>query len=65
MVRDLGARPVIQGIESQAQLDIAIGAGNPLLQGNFLGKPVIAKELQSKKAVKNLVHPAVRIVPSN
>lgn len=52
IVRDLGAQPVIQGIETQTQLDIAIGAGSPLIQGYFLGKPVITKELQLKKAIK-------------
>jgi EAL domain-containing protein (putative c-di-GMP-specific phosphodiesterase class I) len=62
IVRDLEAQPVIQGIETQAQLDMAIGAGNPLIQGYFLGKPVIAKELRLKKAIKPTPIPAIRAV---
>lgn len=62
IVRDLGAQPVIQGIETQTQLDIAIDAGSPLIQGYFLGKPVIAKELQLKKAIKASTAPLVRTV---
>lgn len=46
MIRDLGAQPVITGIETQTQLDIAIEAGGTLVQGYFLAKPVTAKELQ-------------------
>lgn len=55
---DVGARPVVQGIESQSQLDIAIESGATLLQGFFLGKPVYAKELQPTKAFKkhNFAH---------
>ncbi len=49
---DVGAKPVVQGIESQSQLDIAIASGATLLQGFFLGKPVHAKELQPTKAFK-------------
>jgi EAL domain-containing protein (putative c-di-GMP-specific phosphodiesterase class I) len=46
IIRDLGAQPVIEGIETQVQLNIAIESGSTLLQGNFLGKPVTAKELK-------------------
>ncbi len=46
LIRDVGAKPIIEGIESQPQLDIALQAGATLLQGYFLGKPVAAKELQ-------------------
>ena len=49
---DVGAKPVVQGIETQSQLDIAIESGATLLQGFFLGKPVHAKELQPTKAFK-------------
>lgn len=46
VIRDLGAQPVIKGIETQAQLNIAIETGGTLLQGYFLGKPLVATELQ-------------------
>ena len=46
IIRDLGAQPVIQGIETQTQFDIAIESASTLLQGYFLGKPVTTKELQ-------------------
>lgn len=39
IIRDLGAQPVIEGIETQVQLDLAIESGATLLQGYFLGKP--------------------------
>ncbi|HSH54843.1 MAG TPA: EAL domain-containing protein [Methylotenera sp.] len=52
IIRDLGAKPIIEGIETQAQLDIAVQSGSTLLQGYFLGKPVIAKELQPSKLFK-------------
>lgn len=46
MIKDLGAKPVVTGIETQAQLDIAIESGASLVQGFFLAKPATAKELQ-------------------
>jgi EAL domain-containing protein (putative c-di-GMP-specific phosphodiesterase class I) len=52
IIRDLGAQPVIEGIETQTQLDMAIEAGSTLLQGYFLGRPVTAKELQPSKIIK-------------
>jgi EAL domain-containing protein (putative c-di-GMP-specific phosphodiesterase class I) len=57
IIRDLGAQPIITGIESQAQLDIAIETGSTLLQGFFLGKPVTAKELQPSQTFK----PTIRV----
>lgn len=63
VVRDLGAQAVITGIETQAQLDIAMQSGGTLLQGSFLGKAVAAKELQQSRffkssAVENKPHAA-------
>jgi len=58
IVGELGAQPIITGIESQAQLDIAIEAGSTLLQGFFLGKPVTAKELQPSRTFKRTVRAA-------
>ncbi|PPC92612.1 MAG: diguanylate phosphodiesterase [Methylotenera sp.] len=52
LVQDLGAKPIIEGIETQTQLDIAVQAGGTLLQGYFLGKPVTAKELQPSSLFK-------------
>ena len=53
LIQDLGAKPIIEGIETQAQLDIALEAGGTLLQGYFLGKPVTAKELQPSSLFKS------------
>jgi EAL domain-containing protein (putative c-di-GMP-specific phosphodiesterase class I) len=58
IVRDLGAQPVVTGIETQAQLDIAIETGSTLLQGFFLGKPVTAKELQPSRTFKRTIRVA-------
>lgn len=52
MIKDLGAQPIITGVESQAQLDIAIESGTGLVQGYFLAKPVTANKLQSVKLFK-------------
>lgn len=46
MIKDLGAQPIVTGIETQKQLDIAIEVGSTLVQGFFLAKPVTANELQ-------------------
>jgi len=52
IIKDLGAQPIITGIETQAQLDIAIETGSSLVQGYFLAKPVTANELQSSTLFK-------------
>lgn len=52
VVKELSARAVVTGIESQAQLNIAVESGATLLQGNFLGKAVAAKELQKTDLLK-------------
>jgi EAL domain-containing protein (putative c-di-GMP-specific phosphodiesterase class I) len=52
MIKDLGAKPVVTGIETQVQLDIAIASGASLVQGFFLAKPVTANELQSSALFK-------------
>lgn len=62
IVRDLGAKPIVEGIETQSQLDIAIQAGATLLQGYFLGKPVTAKELQPSTLFKGSLKATVRKV---
>jgi EAL domain-containing protein (putative c-di-GMP-specific phosphodiesterase class I) len=46
IIRSVDAQPVINGIDTQVQLNIAIESGTTLFQGDFLGKPVAAKELQ-------------------
>jgi EAL domain-containing protein (putative c-di-GMP-specific phosphodiesterase class I) len=55
MIKDLGAKPIITGIETQIQLDIAIESGSSLVQGYFLAKPVTANELQPAKLFKTSV----------
>jgi len=63
MVKDLGAQPVITGIETQTQLDIAIESGTSLVQGYFLAKPVTANELQPTKLFKsNAVNSKIKSV---
>ncbi|MFM2434302.1 MAG: hypothetical protein RL063_281 [Pseudomonadota bacterium] len=52
MIKDLGAQPVITGIETQTQLNIAIETGATLFQGYFLAKPETAKKLQPSALFK-------------
>lgn len=47
-VQDVGSTPVIVGIDTKAQLDIAIGAGAQLLQGNVLAAPAVAKVINDR-----------------
>ncbi|MFZ3087714.1 MAG: EAL domain-containing protein [Methylotenera sp.] len=56
MIKDLGAQPIVTGIETQAQLDIAIETGSTLVQGFFLAKPVTANELQPSALFKANTH---------
>ena len=53
LIKDIGAESVITGIETQAQLEIAIETGSHLLQGYYLGKPATAKALQPSKLFVN------------
>jgi EAL domain-containing protein (putative c-di-GMP-specific phosphodiesterase class I) len=55
IIKDLGAKPIVTGIETQAQLDIALESGSTLFQGYFLAKPVTAKELQPSALFKRPV----------
>ncbi len=55
-IRALDARAVVAGVETQSQLNIAIESGATLLQGNFLGKAVAAKELQNTDLFKTSVN---------
>jgi EAL domain-containing protein (putative c-di-GMP-specific phosphodiesterase class I) len=52
IIKDLGAKPIVTGIETQAQLDIALESGSTLFQGYFLAKPVTAKELHPSALFK-------------
>lgn len=54
IINTLGTRTIIKGIETQAQLDIAVQAGKALLQGNFLGSPANAAELAASSVVPRL-----------
>ena len=52
VITDLGAQAVINGIATQVQLNIALESGTKLFQGDFLGKPVAAKDLQPSEIFK-------------
>lgn len=43
IIRELGAEVIVEGVETQAQLDIARHAGVDLIQGYLLGKPASAE----------------------
>lgn len=43
VIHAFGAQAIIEGIENEIQLDIAIDAGAKLLQGYYLGRPAAAK----------------------
>lgn len=51
-IKALDARAVVTGVETQSQLNIAVESGATLLQGNFLGGAVAAKELQKTDLFK-------------
>lgn len=55
-VKALEARAVVTGVETQSQLNIAIESGATLLQGDFLGKAVAAKDLQKTELFKPSVN---------
>lgn len=40
IVRDLGAQPIVEGIETEVQRELALNAGANLLQGYLIGRPV-------------------------
>lgn len=46
LIDALGAQTIIEGIENEIQLDIAIDSGARLLQGYYLGRPAPAKQWQ-------------------
>lgn len=52
-VQDVGSTPVIVGIDNQAQLDIAIGAGAALLQGNVLAPPAVARVMNDHQRLRS------------
>jgi EAL domain-containing protein (putative c-di-GMP-specific phosphodiesterase class I) len=52
LIRDFGAEPVIEGIETQRQFDIALQSGSRLLQGYFLGHPASARAQQPSTVFK-------------
>ena len=55
-VKALEARAVVTGVETQSQLNIAIESGATLLQGDFLGKAVAAKDLQKTELLKPAIN---------
>lgn len=54
IIKDIGAEPIITGIETQVQLDIALQTGASLIQGYLLGKPASVKNLQSSSLMKRV-----------
>lgn len=54
IINTLGTRTIIKGIETQAQLDIAVEAENTLLQGNYLGHPTSATDLSTSNLIPRL-----------
>ncbi|MGZ0078809.1 EAL domain-containing protein [Methylomonas sp. YC3] len=59
IIQALGAQAIIEGIENEVQLDIALDAGGKLLQGYFLGRPAAAGYWQKPRlaAQENLLMP--------
>jgi len=46
LIHALSAQPIVEGIENEIQLDIALESGATLLQGYYLGRPEAAKQWQ-------------------
>ena len=59
LIKDIGAEPIITGIETQTQLDTALQTGSHLLQGYYLGRPVTAKALQPSQLFAS--KPTIRV----
>lgn len=62
LIHALGAETVIQGIENQLQLDIALDAGAKLLQGYHLGHPRPANEWR-RQTFPNAVNAIMPEIP--
>ncbi len=52
IAHELGAQAVVEGIENETQLQIALDAGAPLLQGYQIGRPAQASEWAKKALLK-------------
>ncbi|MDR2220148.1 MAG: EAL domain-containing protein [Methylobacillus sp.] len=55
IIQELGARPIVHGIENEVQHKIALDAGATLLQGNLLGKPAAASAWHKQEIIDPLV----------
>lgn len=54
VVQAFGAQSIIEGIENEIQLDIALDAGAKLLQGYYLGRPAASRYWnQEPKVIRN------------
>lgn len=51
-VKHLGIQPVVTGVETQSQLQLAIDAGAHLVQGYLFGKPSSARHLSTSEIIK-------------
>lgn len=52
IIRELGEEVVIEGVETEAQLQLARNAGAHLVQGYFLGRPAAAHEWDAQLALR-------------
>lgn len=54
VIQELGARAIVEGIETETQYKIALDAGGTLLQGYLLGRPAAAGEWRQSQASQPL-----------
>ncbi|OAJ70942.1 diguanylate phosphodiesterase [Methylobacillus sp. MM3] len=54
IIQELGARPVVEGIENELQHKIALDSGGTLVQGYFLGRPATASIWRQDQATQPL-----------
>jgi len=54
IIQELGARPVVEGIENEVQHKIALDSGGTFLQGYFLGRPAAASTWRQDQASQPL-----------
>ncbi len=53
LIHELNAQPIITGVETQAQIDIALNNNISLIQGNFLGQAGSVSQLQASDLIQN------------
>ena len=50
LVQEIGATPIVQGVETESQKQIALDAGASILQGFYLGTPESASTWLTEKS---------------